>query len=455
MADDFSARYRARQQALSSPREDEDEFAKRFRQRQQELLEPPRGVISEATRGLATGLATTGTSLARGIGKLVGSEGLQDWARQTEEETRAYYDPRGRAGGVGEFIGRAAGEIATSAGLAKTAALGAAKYAPRVAEALTGASRAKRVGATMAINAPFDIASGAAQDGGLVLPGTAGAIAENVAFSGIGGALPTRQIRAPETRPSRLLPARVPRIEGAQAYDEAVGPAVPVRDDVGLEESTRRIAEAATQAGIDVPKPLIEVVESSARGSQPFRYDARNKTYRLYGTNRTQERYLRSIEATADKLDKEATRLRAFQEPDMEAVTQLEAAAEAGRRMRDVLSPGGLIVRPGVVSGELLAQAGGALTGGVAGAATADTEDPADVLGRAALGAAAGFGLGRSAVRGFPGATRLAEALRRGEVDRQTVIEGRLRKAGSVGEPKLFEPTISPAVAKLVDEQAT
>lgn len=497
MADDFSARYRARQQALSSPREDEDEFAKRFRQRQQELLEPPRGVISEFTRGLATGglQAATTTGEVFGVG------------RGSTEAVEEYFDPRGTAGRAGQVIGRIGGEIGTSL-LGGGLLLKGFKAIPKAAKALEGMSAARRALAVGAIQAPVDVVQGAKEEEGIFLPGRAGSIVESVALGQVGPALQARRAsraareaeaaRAAmptiETRPERLLPAQASRLEGTRQYESPLGPAIPTRSGMpetrperllpetgvttpvarrayeepigpaipmssGLEvdpdEVTRRLAEAAAQAGIDVPKPLIEVVESSARGSQPFRYDARNKTYRLYGTNRTQERYLRSIEATADKLDKEATRLRAFQEPDMEAVTQLEAAAEAGRRMREVLSPGGLIVRPGVVSGELLAQAGGALTGGVAGAATADTEDPADVLGRAALGAAAGFGLGRSAVRGFPGATRLAEALRRGEVDRQTVIEGRLRKAGSVGEPKLFEPTISPAVAKLVDEQAT
>ena len=496
MADDFSARFRARQQALSSQREDEDEFTKRFRQRQQELLEPPRGVISEFTRGLATGgaQAVTTTGEVFGVG------------RGSTEAVEEYFDPRGTAGRAGQVIGRIGGEIGTSL-LGGGLLLKGAKAIPRVGKALQGMSAAQRALAVGAIQAPVDVVQGAKEEEGMLLPGRAGSIAENVVLGQVAPALQARRAAreareaaakaAIETRPSRLLPSRastlggeaqydsplgpaIPmgagrverpaelrperllpatarRIEGAQGYESPIGPAIPTRSgmEIDPDEVTRRLAEAAAQAGIDVPKPLIEVVESSARGSQPFRYDARNKTYRLYGTNRTQARYLQSIEETADKLDKEATRLRAFQEPDMDAVAQLEAAAEAGRRMRDALSPGGLIARPGAVSGELLAQGGGALTGALAGAATADTEDRADVIGRAALGAAAGFGLGRSAVRGFPSASKLAEALRRGEVDRQTVIEGRMRKAGSVGEAKLFEPTISPAVAQLVDEQAT
>lgn len=56
-------------------------------------------------------------------------------------------------------------------------------------------------------------------------------------------------------------------------------------------------------------------------------------------------------------------------------------------------------MRPGFIRGELLAQGGGALLGGVTGAATAEEGDRADILGRAALGAAAGAGLGKIATQ--------------------------------------------------------
>lgn len=56
-------------------------------------------------------------------------------------------------------------------------------------------------------------------------------------------------------------------------------------------------------------------------------------------------------------------------------------------------------LRPGFIQGELLAQGGGALLGGIAGAATAEEGDRADLLSRAALGAAAGAGLGRIATQ--------------------------------------------------------
>jgi hypothetical protein len=446
VADNFDAFFR------SLKEEDEkDSFDRFFRS-----LQPPRSAISEATRGLATGITQTGTTSLEALGAMTGSERLQRFGREATEDVEEYFDPRGTVGGAGRAIGRLAGEIGTSL-VGGGVVLKGAKAIPRVATALRGMTTAQRALAAGAAGIPVDVLQGAKEEEGMVLPGRVGSVIENVALGQAGSLLAARRAGVPiETRRERLLPARTgTRAEAAQAYESPAGPAIPMRGAVEPEQVTRRLTEAAAQAGIDVPKPLIEVVESSARGSQPFRYDPRNKTYRLYGTNRTQARYLDSIDETASKLEKEATRLRAFPEPDMDAVRQLEAAAEAGRRMRDALSPGGLISRPGVISGELLAQGGGALTGGLAGAATADTEDPADVIGRAAIGAAAGFGLGRSAMRGFPGPTRLANALRRGDVDQQTVIEGRLRKAGSVGEAKLFEPTISPAVAKLVDEQAT
>jgi hypothetical protein len=504
------------------------------------LRQKPRGVISEFTRGLATGglQAATTTGEVFGVG------------RGSTEAVEEYFDPRGTAGRAGQVIGRIGGEIGTSFLGGGLLLKGAAKI-PKAAKALEGMSAARRALAVGAIQAPVDVVQGAKEEEGIFLPGRAGSIVESVALGQVAPALQARRAArtareaaaaraAAANAPIEILPAaqvellpeaeetfrqaraareearraaqraeraaaaevpgsplaeteqlrrakagpedvellpwateaaerggRVPSTFSAlgeatqgprslgQALDEALRLDDPTVAFNAMEGATARLAEAAAQAGVDAPKPLIEVVESSARGSQPFRYDARNKTYRLYGTNRTQARYLKSIEDTATRLEKEAARLRAFPEPDMDAVRRLEAAAEEGRQMREALSPGGLILRPGALSSELLAQGGGALTGALAGAATADTEDRADVIGRAALGAAAGFGLGRSAARGFPSASKLAEALRRGEVDRQTVIEGRMRKAGSVGEAKLFEPTISPAVAKMVDEQAT
>lgn len=511
------------------------------------LRQKPRGVVSETARGLATGLATTGTSLVGGVGTLTGSEALKEWARQTEEEARQYYGARGTAGTVGEFIGRGAGEIATGAGLAKGVALGAARYAPRVAEALTSADRLRRIGATAAVNAPVDILQGASQGEGAVLPGTAGAIAENVAFSALGGALPVRQRPpAPETRPERLIAARSRGIEPEQMGGLA-GPAIPMPaesirlrqlpeeatpEDIATYLSQRQAREtarargtipsisgrtgrrpvaqllreveeerAAIQAADVIGKPIegafprslrslsdedlratvgafdrkfqdtytqANVIDESARialGEQATRPMGFKKAKAMFGTAEDGHRYknlseeqaailqdlnlypedikaidranrqlpilqrqmgrltaelerrgLSAIDESTDfpfgmnvgedigtfiaEQEQTLTRmrearkqaLRAGQEPpfDQAAIAnQVGIIAEARRT--------GL--RPGFIQGELLAQGGGALLGGVAGAATADEGDRADLLGRAALGAAAGAGLGKIATQ--------------------------------------------------------
>lgn len=453
MADNFDAFFKS----LTKPEDEQDSFDRFFRS-----LQPPRSAISETTRGLATGITQAGTTSLEALGTLTGSERLERFGRRATQQAEEYFDPRGTAGEIGQMIGRVGGEIGTSL-IGGGAVLKGAKAIPKVATALRGMTAAQRALAAGAASIPVDVLQGAKEEKGIVLPGRAGAIAENVALGQLGSVLAARRAGIPaETRPSRLLPAKT-GIEGAQGYESPIGPAIPMRGAVEPEEITKRITAAAEQAGIDVPKPLIDVIESSARGGQPFRYDPRQKSFRLYGTNRTQAQYLKSIEETAGKLDKEAARLRAFQEPDMEAVTQLEAMAEAGRRMRDVLSPGGLVIPSsgmafdiGGVAREGLRQAireplTGAIVGAGTGALTGDTEDPADIIGRAVIGA----GLGAGAGRAVSGAGRLANALRRGEGYQQTVIEGRLRKAPSVGKPKLFEPTITEATAKALDEQAT
>lgn len=83
--------------------------------------------------------------------------------------------------------------------------------------------------------------------------------------------------------------------------------------------------------------------------------------------------------------------------------------------------------RPGFIQGELLAQGGGALLGGVAGAATAEEGDRADILGRAALGAAAGAGLGRIATQ--------PDRFFRSLTDARSTFEKRLAE-GTVGVRK-------------------
>lgn len=159
--------------------------------------------VSNLARGGMLGLAKTGTSLVGGAGELFGSPAIRQYAREAERQAQEFYAPEGLAGGIGEFIGRGAGEIATAAvgglGAAKALTKAAplvAKAAPRVAKGMTylgegvqegGALR--RALSNVAVNAPIDVLQGAAQQDGMMLPGRGGAIAENVFFSGAGGAL--------------------------------------------------------------------------------------------------------------------------------------------------------------------------------------------------------------------------------------------------------------------------
>lgn len=480
-------------------------------------LRTPHGVISDVTRGLATGLATTGTSLVGGLGTLTGSEGLREWARQSEEEARAYYDPRGRAGTVGEFIGRGAGEIATGAGLGKAAAVGAARFAPRVAAALTDASRLRRVGATMAVNAPVDILQGASQGEGVVLPGTVGAIAENVLFSGAAGALPVRGAKdakkAAETEAARIareervkklyeepgspisqamrdfqrfragygpraleVPIRetpnAPTVREAieqmrersaavarrerdaaelagrtatttKQYDVLAGPEIPA-GQLSPENAEAWLADVAQRASASAEEPLIQGVEIGRRSRQQ------------------QAAYIRSVRKTAEKLEREAARRRALPSPDMDAIKRIEDAASEGRRIAGE-ADAGLIVSPdagfnvygGIIPPQVAKIVGergiGAVLGAGAGAGTAEEGDTGDLVGRMALGAAAGFGLGSMASNGFRGVRQLANApsrLSQAFADARTAYERRLA-AGTAGTEKKADQLFNQSLRSL------
>lgn len=155
-----------------------------------------RSAASNLARGVAAGLSRAGTSLIGGAGYLgekLGAEDnvLQRFARETEQEAQEFYDPRGRAGAIGKFLGEAAGGIATGAGTARMAGRALVGIAPRTAAALQGAAPlGQRVAAQAAINAPVDVLQGLSQERGAVLPGRAGAVLENVGFSTLGGVLP-------------------------------------------------------------------------------------------------------------------------------------------------------------------------------------------------------------------------------------------------------------------------
>lgn len=195
------------------------------RRPQPAVAEDERGSLSNLGRGVMSGLSKAGTSLIGGagyLGELLGAEdnALQRFARETEQEAQEFYDPQGRAGAVGKFIGQAAGGIATGGGLARGAGRLLASAAPSTAAALRGAAPlGQRVLAQTAVNAPVDVLQGLAEPtGGMVLPGRAGAVAENVLFSAAGGLLPAGRQAGQQAASTGARKATVPaRKEGVEA----------------------------------------------------------------------------------------------------------------------------------------------------------------------------------------------------------------------------------------------
>lgn len=231
MADDLDLALRRirGQQGTPAPTDDLDTALARIRQK-------PRGTVEEFGRGVAAGLSKAGTSLIGGAGYLgekLGAEDnvLQRFARETEQEAKEFYDPRGRAGAVGKFVGQAAGGIATGIGTAGAAGRALTSVAPRLAAAAQGAGTVgQRVLAQTAVNAPVDILQGLSeQEGGAVLPGRGGAVVKNVLFSAAGGLLP-----------------------GAKTAKRA-GAAPPAKE--GLEVTGRQIETAAERIAREGPVP--------------------------------------------------------------------------------------------------------------------------------------------------------------------------------------------------------
>jgi hypothetical protein len=150
------------------------------------------------------------------LGSLTGGQatgfgrGLQEAGRNIAGE----FEPTTGAERAGYAIGR----VGTGLGTALVGgglALRAARGVPAVARALESGSRLKRGAAYMAAGAPIDVLQGAQYEDGILLPGRAGSILENVAISGAAGAIlpPVRRgaQAAAETRePLRLAPGPEP-----------------------------------------------------------------------------------------------------------------------------------------------------------------------------------------------------------------------------------------------------
>jgi hypothetical protein len=267
------------------------------------------------------------------------------------------------------------------------------------------------------------------------------------AFLQAGGVLNRNleQVRnvTPETNPARLLPAEaagVPRT--TVQYEGPAGPGIPARGKVLEEDINQRLMDAATLAKIPVEEPLIEVIESGRR------------------TRQQQTAYVRSVKKTADRLEREARRRRALPSPDMDAIAQIETAAEAGRRLAAAQGDGSKLILPGFATYDIGGAAAeglklaarepvtGALVGGGVGALTADEGDVGQMVERGVLGAAAGAGASALAGRRLaaqrkpvPGATAPVETRTRYEQKLADGTVGRTKDAAFNRSVQLLDPT--------------
>lgn len=240
------------------PGETREQYKARYESDTEEgYLQQAADVVGQAGRGAALGLAKTGTSMVGGIGKLGGSKALRDWARESEQQAQEFYNPQGTAGAVGEFAGRAAGEIGTAmAGVGAGSKL--LSSIPRVAAALEAGGKAGKVLKA----APFvgvDVLQGAAQDKGMVLPGTAGAIAENLAFSGT-GALGSRalQARAASKAKAAQDAADAAEAQAQRVAQELAAAKAAAESPAAVPPITnpRRLLPSITMASGEAPVPM-------------------------------------------------------------------------------------------------------------------------------------------------------------------------------------------------------
>jgi len=147
--------------------------------------EEERGALSNIARGLATGVAQAGTTTLGALGTLTGSERLKEAGERYTRGVEEYFDPEGTAGAIAKGVGRIGGEIGTSI-LGGGALLKGATAIPKVGTAIKGATTAQKALAAGAAQLPIDVVQGAKEEEGLILPGRAGAIAENVGLGAIG-----------------------------------------------------------------------------------------------------------------------------------------------------------------------------------------------------------------------------------------------------------------------------
>ena len=381
------------------------------------------GMVGNFARGGALGLSKTGSSTLGGVGYLAGSKELRDYAREKERINTEFYNPQGKMGAAGEFVGRAIGEIAMSRLGGGLVLKGATKLASKVGGIGTAAKAVKaglesksavgRALATAAVNAPVDILQGAAQDSGMLLKGRTGAMLENTLFSATGGA------------GSAMLASRAAKKAAASKAGERVAEMMNAPDPVGPQRllgagtpgATPYTGPSSSPQGPAIPMP------GPARGAStsqypvvPYQQTAAtpvNPAFREAGQETGKE-----VEATLSMLEKMSARDRAeWMAMNMPNVSEQElmqmmtaripvggvrmplTAGEA-KSLRG-LSPQRMRPRSGAASSEMLSTLAGGGVGALAGAETGET--PEERLGRGALGGLAGMFLGSRAPRFFEG----------------------------------------------------
>jgi hypothetical protein len=438
------------------------ETSAQYRQRYEDetrpgLLEEGADIVSNLARGGALGLAKTGTSFARGIGELGGTltPGLRSWAREAEQGAQEYLNPQGTAGAVGEFVGRAAGEIGTSLagggliakGLSKAGSVGRA-----ISAGTKSSSALKRALSTAAASSPIDVIQGAGQDSGMILGGRSGAILENLAFSGAGGALSATldarraareaAARKPITDPRRMLPAAGETVEFSGA------PLAPLRAGRGLPQ----VQQAGPELG-QARKP-IRALTPEERGVAivPFRQGAATP---VVGAREAGEEVAQDVTALRQQLanmsEADVKRWMAMNMPDASEEELLQMMTEMlpvrqGRRgltsmplqeveARSLRSrPAMMRSRRGAAAGDLLSSLTGGVGGGLYGAATGETEE--ERLARALAFGTAGAGLGLGASRFFRGGdAAIGQDIREAE---RTIVRG--VRDGAASPPKTGAP---------------
>lgn len=381
------------------------------------LIQQAAETAGQFARGGAVGLAKTGTSLVGGLGELVGSSGLRKFARETERQAEEFYSPEGTAGAAGEFIGRGLGEIATSigAGGAIAKGLSAARGGSRVARAARAIGQGVEQGGAMrralsnvAVNAPIDVLQGAYAKEGLVADSPAGAILENMALSGAGGALSgivdarraaaAERARKPITDPRRMLPA------AGQTVEYSGAPVPPLRAGRGLPQ--------VQQAGPvqDVPLPTMPLsAERRGVAVAPFRQGPATP---VVGAREAGEEVAQDVVALRQQLsgmnEQDLQRWVAMNMPDaseeeiLQMMTEMLPVREGrrglgsmplqeeeARRLRGVRNPKMTARRrSGAAEAQLLESIAGGGLGAAVGYGSGETDE--ERLARALAGGAAG-----------------------------------------------------------------